>query len=220
VWLQDCIQSHEACKSSEIWSLPTRVVDVGSVLRGASPFLYVSKGECLPYTTLSYRWGSSMGYVATKENLAQLQQAIDLEMSATFRDAIFVTRQLRIKYLWIDALCIVQDDMEDWRRESGRMASIYGSSTLTLSATSSLSPSDGLAMKRPTTIAYEQADINGIMHSVHIRKSISHDFLHKGRNSFEQYPTLARGWCLQERLLSPRVSAPLHPSGNVLGLQI
>jgi len=114
VWLQDCIHGYSECKS-EPSPLPTRVVDVGSGLLGATPHLYVSKGEALPYATLSYRWGSNMRCQTTKENFTRFQEAIHPdEMPLMFRDAITITRQLGIRYLWIDALCIIQGDDDDW----------------------------------------------------------------------------------------------------------
>ncbi|KAK0642899.1 heterokaryon incompatibility protein-domain-containing protein [Cercophora newfieldiana] len=211
VWLQDCIHHHSECRQSEPGRLPTRVIDVGASI-DATPCLYVSKGETAPYTTLSYRWGTNMTFRTTKENLTTHQKALDMEtLPATFRDAISVTRRLGIRYLWIDALCIVQGDNEDWRRESGRMASVYGSSTLTLSATSSASPDAGLSQRRPSTVYFHE-DFTGTKHEVHIRRPIYHRFLYEpnGRRD-TQYPTLNRGWCFQERLLSHRV---LHFTHN------
>ncbi|KAK4443988.1 heterokaryon incompatibility protein-domain-containing protein [Podospora aff. communis PSN243] len=211
IWLQDCLHSHQDCKRPEAaWSLPTRVIDVGSRSDDA-PFLYISNREAKPYTTLSYRWGSDMRCLATTQNLARLQKGIDWDrLPPTFQDAIRITRYLRIRYLWIDALCIVQNDEEDWRRESGRMASIYGNSTLTLSATSSASPSDGLSLKRPSVV-YEHLGPDGANHSVHVRGVMHHDFIRRsywGVSSDwdrDKYHTLWRGWCFQERLLSTRV---------------
>ena len=55
----------------------------------------------------------------------------------TFTDAIIFTRKLGLKYLWIDSLCIVQDDQDDWHHEPGVMANIYENAVLTLGATAS-----------------------------------------------------------------------------------
>lgn len=52
----------------------------------------------------------------------------------SFRDAVIVTRELGIRDLWIDSLCIVQDDLDDWRKESAEMGRIYGMSFLTIIA--------------------------------------------------------------------------------------
>ena len=47
-------------------------------------------------------------------------------------------------YIWIDSLCIVQDDQKDWEVESARMATIFEGSELTIAATDSPDPEDGL----------------------------------------------------------------------------
>ncbi|KAK1754609.1 heterokaryon incompatibility protein-domain-containing protein [Echria macrotheca] len=204
IWLQDCLCEHEKCRLAEPASLPTRVVDIGSVTGKESPVLYVSKGERVPYATLSYCWGANMRCLTTKETISRFQEGISLaEMPATFRDAVLITRRLGIRYLWIDALCIVQDDDEDWRRESGRMASVYGHSTITLDATASRSASEGLSPKRPPLISHQHTDRFGIEHTVYIRECIYHGFLYNAPAS--DHPTFGRGWCLQERLLSRRV---------------
>ncbi|KAJ9137481.1 hypothetical protein NKR23_g9084 [Pleurostoma richardsiae] len=61
-----------------------------------------------------------------------------------FRDAVTLTRQLGIRWLWIDSMCIVQDDSEDWQRESGRMADIFENALLVIGATSSRNDDGGL----------------------------------------------------------------------------
>jgi Heterokaryon incompatibility protein (HET) len=54
-------------------------------------------------------------------------------------DAVRVTKTLGLRYLWIDRLCIVQDDEEDWARESSQMCNIYEGAVLTISADESTS---------------------------------------------------------------------------------
>jgi hypothetical protein len=62
-------------------------------------------------------------------------QGIDVNiMPQAFKDAIVVGRLLEIEYLWIDSLCIIQDDSNDWERESGKMAEIFSSTYLTVIA--------------------------------------------------------------------------------------
>ncbi|KAF3769152.1 HET-domain-containing protein, partial [Cryphonectria parasitica EP155] len=46
-------------------------------------------------------------------------------MTRVLKEAIQATRALNIAYLWIDALCIIQGDAEDWERESKMMGKIY-----------------------------------------------------------------------------------------------
>lgn len=73
------------------------------------------------YIALNYCWGvGKKGYVTTKANLSKRKddgfEATILPM--TIRDAIELTRRLRIRYVWVDGICICQDDAADWDRES------------------------------------------------------------------------------------------------------
>ncbi|KAK9782648.1 putative Heterokaryon incompatibility domain-containing protein [Seiridium cardinale] len=65
-----------------------------------------------------------------------LQATIEEELPATIRDVIELTRHLGVRYLWVDALCIVQDDTQDWIHESAQMATVYAHAFLTISASS------------------------------------------------------------------------------------
>ena len=90
-------------------------------------------GEFCKYATLSHRWGSGRFLCLTGSNLGSLRTGMLLSvLSPTFQHAVAVTKQLGIRYLWIDSLCIVQDSKEDWRSESARMSSVYNHSTLTI----------------------------------------------------------------------------------------
>jgi hypothetical protein len=145
-WLTDCVESHLECQKTEEALLPTRVVDVGSA--DYDPFVLVVKpGTTGQYATLSYCWGLSDAVKLTQQKLDSEDLSIPLsEFPATPRDAILICRKLGIPYLWIDALCIIQDSAgnSDWGRESGKMASIYGNSTLTISVTAAANVSDGI----------------------------------------------------------------------------
>jgi hypothetical protein len=52
----------------------------------------------------------------------------------TFRDAITVARRLEVRYLWIDCVCIIQDDKRDWQKQAAKMCDVYSQSSLTLAA--------------------------------------------------------------------------------------
>jgi Heterokaryon incompatibility protein (HET) len=82
----------------------------------------------------------------TRENLATHKDQIPFErLPRTIKDAITITRDLSIQFLWVDALCIVQDslDGEDWQRESAKMGNIYGNAYVTIAAEISENCTDG-----------------------------------------------------------------------------
>ncbi len=103
------------------------------------------------YLTLSHCWGSFMPKRLLKSTLEPMKRSIRFdELSKTFQDALAVTRQLGMRYIWIDSLCIIQDSDEDWRRESAQMGHIYASSHCNLAATSAADGSEGLFFDRDT----------------------------------------------------------------------
>ncbi|KAL7912412.1 heterokaryon incompatibility protein domain-containing protein [Trichoderma velutinum] len=148
-WLNKCELSHRTCKKfcSGEMPLPTRVIDVGDEAR--APFLFRSQGMKGRYCALSYCWGkatSSSGfYKTTKANLLSHENAMPLhKLPATLRDAIVVARNLGFQYIWIDAICIVQDDGAEWAHEVAKMQHIYAGASFTISTVASSSSEDGL----------------------------------------------------------------------------
>ena len=67
----------------------------------------------------------------------------------TFQDAVTVTKLLDIRYLWIDSLCILQDDRDDWDREKGRTGAIYHQATVTIAAGHARNSIEGLFLSDP-----------------------------------------------------------------------
>lgn len=62
----------------------------------------------------------------------------------TIQEAIDATRVLGLDYIWIDALCIIQQDKDDWLIEAGRMRSVYGGSYINLAASAAEDAHQGL----------------------------------------------------------------------------
>lgn len=152
-WIEECNQNHDICSSYVDNFLPTRLLDLqafetGDDIRLAflepKDFKYP---DFLPdYMTLSHCWGppEKSPIMTTKENLGQRMTRISIDdLPNTFRDAVRVTRELDERYLWIDSLCIVQDDEEDWAREAAVMAEVYRNSCCTLAALSSKDSTEG-----------------------------------------------------------------------------
>ena len=100
--------------------------------------------------TLSYCWGQhGQKFVLTKQNKVQFLAGIEIEqLDVSIRDAIKVTRELGFRYLWIDALCIVQDDDMEKAREISRMYKIYINAVFTIIASRSRSVTEGLLSHR------------------------------------------------------------------------
>jgi hypothetical protein len=78
-----------------------------------------------PYVCLSHRWGNVTFIQTTKANLAEFEQHIPWRnLTKTFQEAMIITYGLGLRYIWIDSLCVCQDDAADWAREGSNMDSI------------------------------------------------------------------------------------------------
>lgn len=107
------------------------------------------KQEYGQYLALSYCWGDSHRALTTTLNYELYQQSIPLDqLPQTFQDAIVVTQKLGFAYLWIDALCIIQDSAEDKDKELALMANVYRNATITISAAKGDNADAGLFANR------------------------------------------------------------------------
>lgn len=143
-WLEHCESAHigtcSHCPSmpGEPPELPTRVIDVGDAEK--SPRLVETRGYRSEYCALSYCWGQAQATPLRTEKASHAQHLKSIPMEQlpkTLRDAITVTRDMGIRYLWIDSLCIIQDDHDDWAHEAAHMQKVYLNARLVLSALAS-----------------------------------------------------------------------------------
>lgn len=118
----------------------------------------VPQGEHPSYVALSYCWGTSQQQKdarTTRENVDYRHGGIDIsQLPQSIKDAIEVTRKLELSYLWVDALCIVQNDPIDVKSELAKMASIYKGATITISAASANDSTEGFLKNRDLKRAY------------------------------------------------------------------
>ncbi|TEY43180.1 hypothetical protein BOTCAL_0376g00120 [Botryotinia calthae] len=198
-WLLNCIQKHEACKSNKHGTLPTRLIFVGE----ESPRLVFTSDyqERVRYATLSHSWGSYKPIVLTSENIDQLTKEISLKiLPKTLNDAISITQKLGIDFLWVDTLCIIQNDEDDWQKESALMSSIYGGSVITIAASSARDSSKGCFLKPPNFSGGLRARITDGGH-----QRVQDFFVTKEYDRSTLRAHLGtRAWALQEKMLSPR----------------
>lgn len=162
--LQNCIltceEHHPDCRNTlsgyvfgkgEKPTLPTRVIDIGLLGSGHEPRLILSNGARDHYVALSHCWGGAQHPPpkTSKDNVAdQLNHIPWSKIPKTFADAMKVTRELGLRYIWIDSLCILQGDAEDWRRESRRMGSVYEGAYLVVAAADASDSSGGCFFER------------------------------------------------------------------------
>ncbi|KAL5328068.1 hypothetical protein ACEPPN_005776 [Leptodophora sp. 'Broadleaf-Isolate-01'] len=157
------------------------------------------------YATLSHCWGTLKLTTLKKENISAFQHQIpDSALSQTFRDAIDITRYLSLRYLWIDSLCIVQDDAEDWATESSLMSDVYSGSHINLAASGAKDGSVGCFFTRtdPSPVFIRTIEdpnkhsfFNGPAYIIHPSDLVS---------SLVDAPLSSRAWSMQERFLPSR----------------
>ena len=136
-WLQMCTENHKDCEPEEDAPLPRHVLDIDQ----QDVHVYETQNELSWYICLSHCWGTrQLDAVTTCTTLPLYKQHISwAKLSKFFQDAVDFCCWLDVQYLWIDSLCILQDDKQDWQEEFSKMAAIYTNSYLTIAATKSSS---------------------------------------------------------------------------------
>ncbi|KAK2756556.1 hypothetical protein FQN54_005449 [Arachnomyces sp. PD_36] len=206
-WLNHCVAQHQSCRIAGPSQLPSRVLDVGDEASNTDPRLVITDGRPGRYVTLSHRWGKAALPKTTKKTLEKHSKGICLpNLPKTYQDAVLVARRLGIQYLWIDSLCILQDDRSDWERESARMADVYRKSVCNLAADGAYDGSVGLFIDR-NNLQVTGCRIRSSIKKGHwwyvlpLKSTDAHEYMTEGDLSG---PLASRGWILQERLLSSR----------------
>ena len=200
-WLNDC-QEHHSCKNM-LGIMPARLIEITGTSETISLRLrQTAEVGRVPFAALSYCWGGEQPMKCLSSNVVSYGTAIPFEKQPpTIKDATKVCQGMGLQYLWIDALCIIQDDSNDKSVEIAKMTSIYGSATVTITAARSSSATEGFLGERfpgpreGAIVSYRCFD--GELGSITLVK------LDDGFESVE--PIDERGWTLQERLLSSRI---------------
>ncbi|KAF1948421.1 HET-domain-containing protein [Byssothecium circinans] len=216
-WITECEKHGGTCKSQrssdEDSYLPARLLYVGdpisSALRLDNPFsssIYKSDPR---YLALSHCWGENgipNSQKLTKDKLNQWGECIpEDDLPLNFKDAIVFTRWIGVHYIWIDSLCIVQDDTDDWERESKKMWKVYAHAYCTISSTGSTDANGGCFHERsplqqfPCHLRYSKRA------AISIRAKADTYNANSFTSEVDEGPLSERAWAFQERLLSRRI---------------
>jgi hypothetical protein len=204
--------------------LPSRLIDVGDNLGTQDPRLVFTaealnskftKDTRYRYIALSYCWGSpliSQPPLSTKRDTLRARcERIPIEsMPQAFRDVVEVARKLGLQYVWIDSLCIIQDDIMDWQAESAEMKEIYGNAYLTVVAAARPSCHDGFLSRKPPRLScripYLSTKTPLVNGSYYLRSRSGTKWW--GTDKMAEISGtrwISRGWTFQEERLSVRV---------------
>lgn len=237
-WLSRCVQQH-GCTGDDEPLLPSRVLDLAS---GSVKLAIPAPSSTGCYAALSYCWGRAGNLITTSSNLDKRMVGIAWdEIPNLIQDVIRITRRLGIRYLWVDALCVIQDDAVDWRRESSKMGAVYAGAYVTIAADAATDTSCRLTSQRNSHLdsfffnytrrpspddirrfrarkrieVFPPLVVDGLPRSLCVREPWSHKEIVQDASDINPFqfasPLNMRGWVLQERLFSSRT---LHFSDN------
>ena len=212
-WINDCARTHPLCPKPQDAIFPTRLLDVGDSAESLESLHLVIPGEGTEgkWTALSYCWGenklNNKTYRTTTKNLQDHLRQIPFEkLPLTIQDAIQVTRSLCIRYLWVDALCIIQDSNEDWQAEAANMMNVYRNAYITIAANASDNANSSLCIKR-NVLECRPCEMN--FRDPNGKQLVRYRWIHPPRVPWERIVKRSnlqkRGWSLQETSLAVRV---------------
>jgi len=223
--LEDCLKNHPKCRltpTNEAASgterippndLPTRLLHIESnghiiklvTVNELDDYSKSTISQC-GYASLSYCWGGPQPLCLTSHTIQALAQGIEASiLPRTLQDAVkSSTLCLGFEYIWIDALCIKQDDAADKQLEIARMPLYYGRNTVTISAASAATCTEGfLSPSSFNTASAFKAGPFSLSFSTP-KQEIGKMQLSQAAETPPE-PIASRGWTYQESLLSRRL---------------
>ncbi|KAH8586990.1 heterokaryon incompatibility protein-domain-containing protein [Bisporella sp. PMI_857] len=214
-WTQSCSSAHDVCKNKFIPEaskhyLPLRLLDVGgreddriSVKLSAQLDGHIA----IDYLALSHCWGEAVNVTLCKSNIDEMVSFEINSLTKNFQDAVAITRGLKVRYLWIDSLCIVQDDNAEWEAESANMGLVYASAKCVISASASKDSNGGCFL--PRELFRHQCTLrkwpNRSVTVSSCSKKNSQTSLKLFKDKAENTALDTRAWAFQERYLARRV---------------
>ncbi|KAK7415044.1 hypothetical protein QQX98_006182 [Neonectria punicea] len=193
-WLKECHRSHVPCRGSNRGYMPTRVLKIEDDKVSLMETEGNQEGK---YAALSYCWGGRQDFTLTTKNIDSCRRNIPTnKLPQTIKDAVTVTKELGLRYLWVDSLCTIQDDAKDQEREIKLMSDVYETAYVTISAASAKTCRDGfLAPRQPELATIPYVLPNGELGGLN---------LHQGLDAADE-PIHSRAWTLQEHINACRI---------------
>ncbi|KAK1723891.1 heterokaryon incompatibility protein-domain-containing protein [Colletotrichum acutatum] len=205
-WINDC-ELHKKCGTGEDMKLPTRLIDVTQPRGRLGVRLVDTSGQTGTYMCLSHCWGKIK--IKSKTERDSLKRRLNLIpwslLPPSFQQAVDITRILGIRYLWIDSLCIIQDDKKDWEKEAAQMVDVYRNSYATISVSWSHDSQGGCYSQTIPSQFFQITTGGGDEFRVALITGEKRDEMSEYARVQEYLPLFNRAWCLQERLLSRRI---------------
>ncbi|KAH7094332.1 heterokaryon incompatibility protein-domain-containing protein [Paraphoma chrysanthemicola] len=200
-WIEECAQTHVRCKHNMIDRSQNALQNVR--------FLEIQDQRVLlregivpeKYACLSHCWGTGQEIYKTRDDTVSVHSKSGILtelLPTTFQDAVEACQRLAIRYLWIDSLCIIQDNTQDWNDQASNMADIYENAYITIAASQASDPTKGCFIENSLSII----GVPLLGHrDIYVRKEPD---LVSSLQDDSLWPLLSRAWAFQELSLSPR----------------
>jgi serine/threonine protein kinase len=196
-FLRNCDANHPKCPPTKTAPLPTRLIDLGTHETPTILIYETKPTDSLQYIALSHPWGPGPHFCTFRNNLEEYKKHISFDkLPATFQHAVTTTRELGLRYLWIDSICIIQGPDGDFAQEAARMEDVFSSAYCMLAASSAKGQGDGFLTPRKEN-DFLTFDKGG--QPLYICR-----FMDDFKTHVLEGPLNKRGWVLQERALAHR----------------
>ena len=203
MWLSDCTENHKCYSVKTRPVLPTQIIAI-NMERDGDARIMLGNGKASDYLALSCCWGAGPHpHSLTTLNRQQYMTSLPInDLPNTLVNAIRIIRRLCLQFLWIDALCIVQDDNGDWRRESAKMTEVYGNAFCAISATGASNSATGCYSPR-SALSISAASCHPYGSDTDQKKMGPHitPGLPEGDISVNRAPLNNGAWTFEERAL-------------------
>ena len=227
-WIDDCQHRHQLCmETPQQIGRPKRLLQCLSKSDGFVRLVETTQ-RC-DYIALSYCWGNVEDPLTTRQEttngvpptLERHQLGIpDESLQPLHQEVVALARGLGIGYLWIDALCIIQDSTKDQDEEIRKMDDIYRGALVVVVAARGRSPLDSLLSVKPqpgqshtwrtaSRIRYEEMDFD-----VKFRERDTQAHVYAGATYGT--PIARRAWCFQEKMLASRLTMRWYGSVDLV----
>ena len=207
--LEQCALIHAACEQKNRIS-PTRLLDVEHLEKDIIRLVEPESHATAHYVALSYCWGTAEVFKTVKSNLSLVKSGVQAStLPKSIQDAALLSHTLGFRYLWVDALCIIQDSAKDWDIESAKMGSVYENAYVTLVASLASSAGDGflsnfLPSRQRDTFSLEISADGKTNEQPTLVKAIVATKTSESDTDISDNPLDTRAWCFQESVLSTR----------------
>jgi hypothetical protein len=183
--------------------MPTRII---KIFDSGKRIEIVEKNPQAAYAALSYCWGGPQRITLSKARVKNGQLSFDTStLPQTLQDAVRVCSELGLSFLWVDALCIIQDVPEDKATEIGQMAKIYENSYVAIMASRAKSVEEGFLHPRSHFGADGRSPGFRLQYETKNGRRGSVVLVEESSSQTYADPLSLRAWAYQEFILSPRI---------------